>query len=122
MKKMAMVLLLCVMVLSVMAIDNEANALPAFPGWFNCTVVSCGALPNAPFGVYFLFVTSNDNLWTGSRYFYMNANDPNTKSQFAAALTGYASGGQVSLLFLNNSTANPPVQGTFADGVNAGSL
>lgn len=115
--------LLCVMVLSAVAIGNEANAaLPAFPDWYNCTVLSTGSLPSAPFGFYFVFVTSNDALWTGARAFLMNATDPATKTAYAAALTGYASGGQVSLYIPGFSNASPPPQNTFVQGVNAGSL
>ena len=122
MKKMAMVLL-CVMVLSAVAIGNEANAaLPAFPDWYNCTVLSAGSLPSAPFGFYFVFVTSNDALWTGARAFLMNATDPVTKTAYAAALTGYASGGQCSLYIPGFSNASPPPQNTFVQGVNAGTL
>ena len=43
MKKMAMVVL-CVMVLSTVAIVNEAAATTANPDWYNCTIQSAGGL------------------------------------------------------------------------------
>lgn len=113
MKKMAMVLM-CVMVLSGMAIGS-ANATVANPGWFNVTLVSCGSLPS--FNVYVITATSNDNTWAGQRVFLMDATNAALKTSFATALTGYSSGGQAAIYLPNTQAAN-----TFIDGVYAGTL
>jgi len=113
MKKMAKVLL-CVMVLSTLAIGSQANAAPpAFAGWYNCTVSSAGSLGS----FYFMFVTNNDAVWTGARTFLIDAANPATNTMLAALLTGYASGGQVSLYLPGGTAAN-----SFVSGVVAGSL
>ena len=114
MKKMAMVLF-CVMVLSALAIGSESNATVANPGWYNVTIQSCGALPVANF--YFLFATSNDASWTGSRVFVMDAANVQNKAALAGVLTGYSSSGQCAL-YLPDSVA----AGTFVQGAGAGSV
>lgn len=118
MKKMAMVLL-CVIVLSTLAIGSQANAaVPAYADWYNVTATSCGAMTT----FYFVFVTSNDALWTGVRLFLIDGTNAATKTILAASLTGYASGGQLSLYIPGYSNASPPPANTFVTGVVAGSL
>jgi hypothetical protein len=114
MKKMAMVLL-CVVVLSALAIGSESNATPTYPGWYNVTLVSAGALPTYNF--YFLFATSSDASWTGNRVFLIDASNPATKAALAAALTAYSSSGQASLYMPTSIEPN-----TFVEGVVAGTL
>jgi hypothetical protein len=113
--------LLCVMVMASVAISNEASAaVPAFADWYNVTAVSVGALPS--FNFYFIFCTSNDTLWTGVRCYLVDSSNPATKAVLAAGLTGYASGGQLSLYIPGFSNASPPPANTFVSGVVAGSL
>ena len=116
MKRKALVLMLLgVMVVSAMAFGVQpAAALPAFPDWYNCTLLSCGAMS----GFYFIFATNNDALWAGSRLFLIDGTNPATKPILAAALTGYSSTGQVSLY----SPGGVPPANTFIQGVVAGSL
>jgi hypothetical protein len=113
MKKMAMVLV-CVMLLSVLAIGSEANATTANPDWYNVTIQSCGAVG----GLYFIFCTSNDTLWTGQRIFLMDATNTANKSLLAASLTGQANGGSAALYM----PGGVPAAGSFVVGVGAGTV
>ena len=111
MKKMAMVLL-SIMVLSVLAIGtSEVEATTLYPGWYNTTVQSVGALP-APSSVFVIFATSSDNSWPNSRVFFLDGLE---KPGLAAALTGLAGTGAVAL-FLPTGVA----EATFVQGVTAG--
>ena len=71
MKKMAMVVL-CVMMLSTVAIVNDAAATTVNPDWYNCAVQSCGALTT--FG--FVFATcagvGGGGTWADSRVFVID--------------------------------------------------
>ena len=114
MKKMAMVLV-CVMLLSALAIGSDAVAAPPpFPGWYNCKVISVGSFT---VNAYFIFASNNDGAWTGNRVFLMDGVQPGTKAMLATALTGYAGTGEVSL-YLPTSIA----ENTFVQAVLAGSL
>jgi hypothetical protein len=113
MKKMAMVLV-CVMLLSVLAIGSESNATTANPDWYNVNIQSCGAVG----GLYFVFCTSVDSLWTGQRIFLMDATNPANKSLLASALTGQAGGG-LGALYMPGGI---PPSGAFIVGVGAGNV
>ena len=121
MKKMVMVLM-CVMVLSAAVTINEANALPAFGDWYNVSIQSVGAAPNAPYNFYFIFCTSSDALWTGPRSFLVDSTNVNNKTMLAALLTAYASGNNASLFMPGFTNASPPPQNTFVSAAVAGLL
>ena len=113
MKKMAMVLA-CVMLVSVLAIGSESNATTANPDWYNVTIQSCGAVG----GLYFVFCTSVDTLWTGQRMFLMDAENPANKALLASALTGQANSGAAALYM----PGGVPPAGAFIVGVGAGNV
>jgi hypothetical protein len=113
MKKMVMVCV-CVMLLSVLAIGSESNATTANPDWYNVTIQSCGAVG----GLYFVFCTSVDSLWTGQRMFLMDATNAANKSLLASALTGQASGGAAALYM----PGGVPPAGSFIVGIGAGNV
>lgn len=113
MKKMAMVLV-CVMLLSVLAIGSQANATTANPDWYNVTIQSTGSVG----GLYFIFCTSVNTLWTGQRMFLIDAANAAAKSQLAAALTGLANSGAAALY----SPGGVPPAGGFMVGVGAGNV
>ena len=118
MKKMVMVVL-CVMVMAAMAIDVGPAAAAAVPPWYNVTLSACAAMPN----FYFLFCTSDDAVWTGTRVFLMDATNPATKPMLAAALTGFASSGKGSVWIPGfGGASDPPPANSFAQAVSAGSL
>jgi hypothetical protein len=114
MKRIAMVLV-CVMVLSALAIGGVANATVANPGWYNVTLVSIGSLPS--YGLYVITCSSDDTTWTGNRVFLMDATNQAMKTSLAAALTGYSVSGKASIYLPTTQAAN-----TFFDGVYAGTL
>jgi hypothetical protein len=103
MKKMMMVLV-CVMLLSGLAIGNEANATTANPGWYNVIINSAGALT---YNLGFIFATSSITAWPGQRLFLIDLTpDPSTgasagKALLAAALTGNAN--QTGALYMPDS-------------------
>jgi hypothetical protein len=110
MKKMAKVLL-CIMVLSVLAIGSDAGATATYPGWYNCTVQSVGALP-APGAVYVIFATDvTGTFWTDSRVFFLDALE---KPGLAAALTALAASGNIALYLPTSYAAATYVQGVSA--------
>jgi hypothetical protein len=114
MKKMAMVLV-CVMLLSTLAISTESNATAANPDWYNVSINSCGALN---YGLYFVFCTSTDSpaAWTGQRLFLMDGANANSKAMLAAGLTGNANSSGA--LYMPSGIA----AGTYCTGVGAGSV
>ena len=115
MKKMAMVLV-CVMLLSALAISSESNATAANPDWYNVSLQSCGALNN---NLYFIFCTSTltpNPAWTGQRIFLMDGSNPACKALLAAGLTGVANGSGA--LYLPGTIA----AGTYVTGVGAGTV
>jgi len=86
--------LVCVMLLSVVAIGSEA--LAAGP-WYNCNLTSVGSLP-APYNFFFINASAADGVsWTGVQTFLMDATDPVMKTLYAAALTGFANSSTCSL-------------------------
>ena len=114
MKKMAMVLV-CVMLLSALAISSESNATVANPDWYNVTVNSCGALT---YNLYFIFATSTlaTPAWTGQRLFLIDGVNPAGKALLAAGLTGVANG--AGALYLPTTIA----ANTYVIGVGAGTV
>ena len=115
MKKMAKVLV-CVMLLSALAIGSESNATAANPDWYNVTINSCGALN---WNYYFIFCTSTltpTPAWTGQRMFLMDGANTANKALLAAALTGQ-SNGFASLYMPGGVTA-----GSFVTGAGAGTI
>ena len=115
MKKMAMVLV-CVMLLSALAIGSESNATPTNPDWYNVTINSCGALD---YNLYFIFATSTltpTPAWSGQRVFLMDGANVNNKALLAAALTGQA-GGSGALYMPNGIGA-----GAFVTGAGSGTV
>lgn len=109
MKKMVMVLL-CVMVLAVFTVGNEAVAAPP-AGWFNCTLNSIGTLPS------FYFLTATDQATPPAftaTFFTIDPTGAQAKAYLAAALTGYASGGNVSLYLPNGTAPFTQVEGVLA--------
>ena len=114
MKKMVLV---CVLLLSVLAIVSVSNATVANPGWYNASVQSVGALPSSNF--YFIFATDlgGTPAWTGSQVFLLDANIADNKAGLAAALTGFANSSGVAMYLPGGTGA-----GTFVSGVGAGSV
>jgi hypothetical protein len=112
MKKMVMILL-CVMLLSALAIGGESNATTANPGWYNCTINSVGADTSGTY--YIVNATSSDTTWAGVRVFFVDGLAAGGKGMLATILTGYASSGSVALYL--PSSQNPY---TYIGAVTAG--
>ena len=114
MKKMAMVLV-CVMLLSALAISSESNATVLNADWYNVTINSSGALT---YNIFFVFATSTlaTPAWTGQRVFLMDGSNPACKALLAAGLTGVANGSGA--LYLPTTIAS----GTYVTGVGAGTV
>lgn len=124
MKKMAMVVV-CVMMLSTMAIVNDAAATTINPDWYNCTIQSTGALGTT---FYFVFATcagvGGGGSWADSRVFLIDSSAAGPgKALLAGLLTGYASGGQAALYIpgFTAVTTGPPAASAVV-GVGAGSV
>jgi hypothetical protein len=110
-KKALVVLLVCVMGIAALGIGSAGAA--ATPPWYNCSLQIVGALPT------FYFMQATDLAATPAftaRFFTIDSNlhtNPQAKAYLASALTGYASGGFVSLL-LPDIAAFAVVQGVTA--------
>lgn len=109
MKKKAMVVvLLCVLGIAAFSVSNAGAA--ATPPWYNCTVSVVGSLST----LYFLQAADVGGAF-GPTYFLIDAvNNPQAKAYLAAALTGYASGGFVSLYLPSGFAPNTIVQAVMA--------
>lgn len=107
MKKMAMVLI-CVAMMSALVVGAASAATPP---WYNCTITAPGA--TGPF--FFVYATSDTTAWVGSQLFLIDASDPIMKAAFAALLTGFANGQQVTLYLPGGIAPN-----SFISGVSAG--
>jgi hypothetical protein len=97
-KKALMAVLLCVMGLGAIAIGN-VEAAATFPGWNTCLIKQAGADNSGNY--YVMLADASASPSFGDTIFIIDNSSGNAKDMYAAALTAWANGTNVSAYLVN---------------------